>query len=106
MTAGVETALEVAVGLADARFFSPALTLCHSATAGVRALAATLLGALGGREGVEVLTALLDDDVPEVRAAAARALGNCAIGQRLLWLPCSRIVPGMYGARWVSPSAL
>ena len=76
MTAGVETALEVAVGLADARFFSPALTLCHSATAGVRALAATLLGALGGREGVEVLTALLDDDVPEVRAAAARALGK------------------------------
>jgi HEAT repeat protein len=69
MTAGIETALEVAVGLADARFFSPALTLCHSATPGVRALAATLLGALGGREGVEVLTALLDDDVPEVRAA-------------------------------------
>lgn len=76
MTAGVETALEVAVGLADARFFSPALTLCHSATAGVRALAATLLGALGGREGVEVLTALLDDDVPEVRTTAARALGK------------------------------
>jgi HEAT repeat protein len=73
---GVETALEVAVGLPDARFFSPALTLCHSATPGVRALAATLLGALGRREGVEVLTALLDDDVPEVRAAAARALGK------------------------------
>jgi HEAT repeat protein len=73
---GVETALEVAVGLADARFFSPALTLCHSATPDVRALAATLLGALGRREGVEVLTALLDDDVLEVRTAAAQALGK------------------------------
>ena len=64
------------MGLAVARFFSPALTLCHSATPGMRALAATLLGALGGREGVEVLTALLNDDVPEVRTAAARALGK------------------------------
>ncbi len=72
----VETALVVAVGLADARFVSPTLTLCHSATPGVRALAATLLGVLGGREGVERLTALLDDDAPEVRAAAAQALGK------------------------------
>lgn len=72
----VETALMVAVGLANARFVSPALMLCHSAAPGVRALAATLLGVLGGREGVERLTALLDDDVPEVRAAAAQALGK------------------------------
>ena len=72
----VETALVVAVDLADARFVSPALTLCRSATPGVRALAATLLATLGGREGVEMLTALLDDDVPEVRAAAAQALGK------------------------------
>jgi len=36
----------------------------------------TLLGALGGREGVQVLTALLDDDASEVRVAAAHALGG------------------------------
>ncbi len=69
----VETALVVAVGLAEPRFFKPALRLSHSAAPGVRALAVTLLGALGGREGVQVLTTLLYDDASEVRAAAAHA---------------------------------
>lgn len=72
----VEAALVVAVGLAEPRFCVSALSLCHHAVPRVRALAATLLGALGGREGVEVLTALLADTVPEVRAAAAHALGK------------------------------
>jgi hypothetical protein len=72
----VETALVVAVGLAGPCFFKPALRLSHSAAPGVRALAVTLLGALGGREGVQVLTALLDDDASEVRVAAAHALGK------------------------------
>lgn len=69
-------ALQVAEGLADPRFLAPALVLCRDESPRVRALAATLLGTLGGSEGVEVLTSLLADAAPEVRAAAARMLGK------------------------------
>lgn len=72
----VEAALAVAAGLADPRLLRPALTLCHGASPRIRALAATLLGALGGCEGVQVLIDLLADPAPEVRAAAAQALGK------------------------------
>lgn len=69
-------ALQVAEGLADPRFFAPALVLCRDESPRTRALAATLLGTLGGSKGVEVLTSLLADAAPEVRAAAARMLGK------------------------------
>jgi hypothetical protein len=72
----VEAALQVAEGVADPRFLTPALVLCRDESSRVRALAATLLGTLGGSEGVEILTFLLADVSPEVRAAAARTLGK------------------------------
>lgn len=72
----VEDALKVAVGLADARLLPPALALCHDSSPRVRALAATLIGALGGSEGVAVLVDLLADPVPAVRSAACRSLGK------------------------------
>ncbi len=72
----VEAALQVAEGLADPRFLAPALVLCRDESPRIRALAATLLGSLGGNEGVEVLTSLLADSSPEVRAVAVRTLGE------------------------------
>jgi HEAT repeat protein len=72
---GLEAALEVAIGLADPRFFAPALTLCREDRASVRSLAATLVGALGGREAAAELVTLLGDPAPGVRTAAAHAMG-------------------------------
>jgi HEAT repeat protein len=72
----VEAAMMVAVGLAEPRFVSPALRLCRDPVPGTRALAAELLGQLGGAEVVAVLTELLSDSDSRVRAAAARALGK------------------------------
>lgn len=69
-------ALEVAIGLADPRFMQPALTLCRDPEPQVRALAAMLIGALGGEETVQELLDLLDDPADDVRAAAAEALGH------------------------------
>ena len=69
-------ALEVAAALAQPPFAAPAVRLCRSARPEVRALAAELLGAVGGREGTTALIALLEDPEAPVRAAAARALGR------------------------------
>ena len=74
----LEVALTVAIGLADSRFLAPALLLCRDESPQVRALAASLVGSLGGTEGVETLTSLLQDPAAEVRAAVARALGKLA----------------------------
>ena len=71
-----EAALEVAIGLADPRLLQSALTLCRDAEPRVRALATTLIGALGGEETVLALRELLDDPAEDVRAAAAEALGR------------------------------
>jgi hypothetical protein len=71
-----EAALEVAIGLAEPRLLPPALILCRDAEPRVRALAATLIGALGGEETVRVLLDLLNDPADDVRAAAAEALGR------------------------------
>jgi hypothetical protein len=68
-------ALEVAVWLPDARLLEPAMRLAADAHPPTRALAAQLLGALGGNPATELLIALLDDPSPRVRGAAARALG-------------------------------
>jgi hypothetical protein len=69
-------ALEVAAGIADARFLAPALDLCGASDARTRALAATLAGSVGGAQASAALVELLADCDPEVRAAAAKALGN------------------------------
>lgn len=69
-------ALRVGVALADPALLPAALSLCYHDAREIRALAAELVGAIGGRAAVEVLVELLDDEAPEVRAAAARALGR------------------------------
>ena len=71
----VEAAMVVAAGLAEPRFAGPALRLCRDPIPETRALAAGLLGQLGGSEAVAVLTELMGDSDSAVRAAAARALG-------------------------------
>lgn len=69
-------ALELAAGIADARFLRPALTHCRASHVQTRSKAATLAGAIGGSEATAVLTRLLRDDAPEVRSASAEALGG------------------------------
>jgi HEAT repeat protein len=69
-------AMEVAAGLADPRFAAAALRHCGDADARVRALSATLAGALGGEELVREAEGLLNDPDANVRAAAASALGR------------------------------
>jgi len=76
--APVPSALEVAVGVADARFLAPALDLCTSGDPRIRALAARLVAAVGGTEATDRLGELLTDPEPGVRAAAAKALGRLA----------------------------
>ena len=82
----LEPALEIALSLAEPRFSAPALKLCKDGSPRVRALAASLLGALGGSESVDVLTRLLEDPVPEVRAAAASSLGKLHHWPAARWL--------------------
>jgi HEAT repeat protein len=91
-----EAALEVAVGLAEWRFLKPALAFCQDMSPRMRARAATLLGALGGREGVEVLSGLLVDMAPEVRASAAQALGKLGY-----WPAVSILAPLLRDPAWV-----
>lgn len=69
-------ALEVAVALADPVLLPVGLELCEDESSAVRAMAARLIGALGGDEGTDVLVRMLRDEAPEVRAAAARSLGK------------------------------
>lgn len=69
-------ALEVAAALADPVLLPAALALCTDEVPRIRALAASLAGAIGGGPAVEALTGMLGDEAPEVRAAAARALGK------------------------------
>lgn len=69
-------ALEVAAGIADARFLGPALEHCRSSDARIRSLAAALAGSIGGSPATDALTELLRDPDLTVRAAAARGLGK------------------------------
>lgn len=69
-------AMEVAAGLADPRFAAVALRHCGDPDPRVRALAATLAGAIGGPELVREAEGLLRDPDASVRAAAATALGR------------------------------
>lgn len=69
-------ALEVATGRVDPRFLEPALRLSADDFGETRARAANLLAALGGERAIDRLVALLEDDDPEVRAAAAQGIGK------------------------------
>jgi len=91
----VEAAMEVAAGLADPRLLSPALAACRNRLPRARALAAVLLGAIGGREGAGVLMVLLADPAPGVRAAAAQALGRLGY-----WPAAPRLAPLLRDLAW------
>ncbi len=69
-------ALEVALGLAEPRFLAAALRLCGDSSPSVRAMAARLIGQIGGKEGAAALVRLLHDSEAPVRAEAARSLGK------------------------------
>lgn len=73
---GTIPALEVAATLAHPALTGPALSLCSSPHALVRARAAAVLGGGGGEETVARLCLLLSDLHPDVRAAAASALAR------------------------------
>jgi hypothetical protein len=75
---GVTTvsALQMAVGLADARMTGPAIRLCEDASPVVREWAARLLGAIGDSRTASPLLVLLEDSEPGPRAAAALSLGR------------------------------
>lgn len=74
--AAASLGLEVATSLRDPRLLGAGLELVGSADPALRRRAVDLLGALGGDRAVGVLAARLGDEVAEVRAAAARALGG------------------------------
>lgn len=88
-------ALELAAGLADARFLAPALTLCKAADTTLRAGAAALLGAIGGSQATDALTELLGDAEPEVRSGAARGLGKLAH-----WPAAGRLAECLHDTSW------
>jgi HEAT repeat protein len=69
-------ALRVSLALAQPAFAGPAARLCHDDSADVRALAAQLLGTIGGANAADSLIACLTDKDERVRAAAANGLGR------------------------------
>lgn len=73
---GMEACLEVAAGLRDAAFLSPALSLSADESESVRRRAANVLAAVGGEAAAARLTDMLRDPAPGVRAAASQALGR------------------------------
>lgn len=72
----VLSALDIAVALSEPAFVAYAIPLCRDDVPEVRARAAELIGATGGREGTDVLVDLLQDPAEQVRVAAVRALGR------------------------------
>lgn len=75
---GIETALQVAQGVAGVDLQPLALGLARHESPRARVFVAGLLAALGGREETVELVRLLKDPSPVVRAAAARGLGALA----------------------------
>lgn len=70
------SALEVAAAAPFPAYLRPALALADSNSRRLRALAAVLLGSLGGGEASLYLMKLVADGDATVRAAAARSLGK------------------------------
>jgi hypothetical protein len=91
----LESALTVALGLASPQFLPPALALCRHQSPRVRLRAVSILGALGGIDGVSALMERLNDPAAEVRTEAARALG--ALGY---WPAASRLAAALRDPAW------
>ena len=91
----LEIAMEVAVSLADPRLLSAALTRCHDGVPQVRALAASILGTLGGDETINTLIDMLSDSSPTVRVASTRSLGSLAY-----WPAAAKIAPLLADPEW------
>jgi HEAT repeat protein len=66
----------VALAIADPRFLPAAIRCASSTNVLVRARAIALIGAVGGAEHVALVRTHLNDRTPQVRVAAARALGR------------------------------
>ncbi|MGD8277844.1 MAG: HEAT repeat domain-containing protein, partial [Gemmatimonadota bacterium] len=92
---GTNAALRVAGALAHPRFTRPAVRLCAASDPVTREAAADLLGSTGGEEGTVVLTAMLDDRDPGVRAAAARSLGRLQY-----WASAPKLAGRMRDTSW------
>jgi hypothetical protein len=92
----LEAALTIAVRLAIPRFLEPALLLCRHDSLRIRQLAVTLLGVVGGQSVGSILVGLLGDSAPEVRAAAAHALGK--LNQ---WTAASRLASLLCDHAWI-----
>lgn len=75
-SAGQVAALEVAGGIAEARFLGPGLRAAGDPAPAVRAQAATLLAAVAGVEAERALLGLLHDPSEPVRVAATQGLGS------------------------------
>ena len=69
-------ALDVAARLGDPRLLPPALALTDHESPSVRALAARVLGAVGGAAAVERLMRMLEEEDEEPMVAAVWALGT------------------------------
>lgn len=91
----LEPAMKVAAGLGDAVALGPALRLAGHGSAGIRARAAEVLGAVGGDAAAGRLTTLLDDPEDEVVVAAARALGRLSH-----WPAAGRLTSLLHHPAW------
>jgi HEAT repeat protein len=83
------------VWLPDPRFLPAAMRLSEDPVPGARALAAQLLGALGGAESAAQVEALLRDEDAAVRAAAATAVGT--LGD---WRAAPTLAPLLRDSAW------
>ncbi len=88
---GWESALMVAMSIAGPPFGPVARVLANDRSARVRALATSLLAAIGGPDERDELTRRLGDPEPDVRERAARGLGALAH-----W-PAAAAVAGLLG---------
>ena len=91
----LETAMEVAVSLADSRLLRAALAHCNDDAPRARALAAAILGNLGGDEAVNRLVEMLLDTDATVRVASAHSLGSLAH-----WPIAAKIAPLLADPEW------
>ncbi len=91
----LDEALRLAAQLATPALLAPALRESHHRRPAVRAAAAHALAAVGGEPAVDALTRMLQDDDAEVRAAAARGLGDLEC-----WTRAAEVADLLYDPVW------
>jgi HEAT repeat protein len=91
----LDEALRLAAQIATPALLAPALRACANPGAAVRAAAAQAVTAVGGEPAVEALTSLLRDNDAEVRAAAARGLGDLEC-----WTRAAEVADLLYDPVW------